>query len=169
MAEESREQVEVIINNEEPISEEIDEEMNEEIKEEILKPKSKATSKAKAKPKIKITKEPVQPIEEEPIIDEQPKTIDKLKQIVKCPDCNMDMTQHTLKYIHERRGFCKTEKAEPEPNTPAQKPTTNLTNDIVNHYIQEHPEIVSTFLINARSMKAQRKHMHVRSLLNNAF
>ena len=31
--EESREQVEEIINNEEPIKEEIDEEMNEEIKE----------------------------------------------------------------------------------------------------------------------------------------
>ena len=30
----------------------------------------------------------------------------------------MDMTQHTLKYIHKRRGFCKADiKAEPEKNT----------------------------------------------------
>ena len=26
----------------------------------------------------------------------------------------MDMTVHTLKYIHKRRGFCKAVKAEPE-------------------------------------------------------
>ena len=26
----------------------------------------------------------------------------------------MDMTQHTLKYIRKRRGFCKAIKAEPE-------------------------------------------------------
>ena len=70
------------MNNEEPIKEENDEEMNEEMNEEIPKPKSKAKSKAKAKPKIKITKEPAQPVEEEPIVEEQPKQIDKLKQIV---------------------------------------------------------------------------------------
>ena len=81
----------------------------------------------------------------------------------------MDMTQHTLKYIHKRGGFCKAEKApEKTPEPEQQKPTTNLTNDIVNQYIQEHPEIVSTYLRNERSMKAQRKQMHVRSLLNNA-
>ena len=56
--EESRENIEEIINNEEPIKEEIKEDG---IKEEILK--SKAKSKAKAKPKIKITKEPVEPVE----------------------------------------------------------------------------------------------------------
>ena len=72
--EEPRENIEEIINNEEPIKEEIKE---DEIKEEIPKPKAK--SKAKAKPKIKITKEPVEPveaiqtIEEKPIVDEKPK------------------------------------------------------------------------------------------------
>ena len=55
------------------------------------------------------------------------------------------------------------------PKQKRPKPTTNLTNDIVNQYIQEHSDIVSTYLRNERSMKAQRKHMHVRSLLNNAF
>ena len=49
------------------------------------------------------------------------------------------------------------------------KPPTNLTDDIVNQYVQEHPDTVSTYLRNERSMKAQRKQIHVRSLLNNAF
>jgi len=49
--------------------------------------------------------------------------IDKLKEIVKCPDCNMDMTVHTLKYIHKRRGFCKADiKAEPQPSVPEPVP-----------------------------------------------
>ena len=69
----SREQIEEIIDNEEPIKETIIEEIHEEIKKEMPKPKSKAKSETKAKPNIKITKEPVQPIEEEPIIEEQPK------------------------------------------------------------------------------------------------
>ena len=29
----------------------------------------------------------------------------KLKQSAKCPDCNMDMTVHTIKYVHKRRGL----------------------------------------------------------------
>ena len=67
---------------------------------------------------MKITEpveETIQQTEEEPIVEEQPTPVkvDKLKQIVKCPDCNMGMTQHTLKYIHKRRGFCKAIKAEP--------------------------------------------------------
>ena len=62
-----------------------------------------------------MAKEPVEPIEEEPTIEEQPAAavkVDKLKQIVKCPDCNMDITVHTLIYIHKRRGFCKTIKSD---------------------------------------------------------
>ena len=90
------------------------------------------------------------------------------------------MTQHTLKHIHKKRRHCKgafqeeveevvnKEVIKEPPGLPKPKPakpTTNLTNDIVNPYIQEHPEIVRTYLRNARPMKAQRKHMHVRSLL----
>ena len=93
--EESRADIIDIINNEEPVK--------EEIKEEV-KPIIKA--KSRAKPKIKITKEPVEPvvtvIEE---VVEKPKKVDKLKEIVKCPDCHMAMTVHTLKsvsYTHLR-------------------------------------------------------------------
>ena len=96
MEEESRDDIIDIINNEEPVKEEPKE-------EEIPKPKAKA--KSRAKPTIKITKEPVEPVE--PVIEEAPqaivevvekhKNVDKLKEIVKCPDCHMDMTVHTLK------------------------------------------------------------------------
>ena len=171
--EETREEIEQIVNNnaenpvEEPIASvsEAPQEVKEEVKEEI-KPKSKA--KSKAKPKVKITKQPVeavQKIEEPVVVEEPPKKIDKLKEIVKCPDCNMDMTVHTLKYIHKRRGFCKAVAPAPEPET--QK--TKITQDIVNDYIKENPDIISNYLRNERAMKAQRKQMNARSLLNNAF
>ena len=92
------------------------------------------------------------------------------------------MTVHTLKYIHKRRGFCKAVKEEPEKKVPAseqpvpvpepvavvhQKP--KLTEDAVNDYIKQNPDPVSNYLRNGRSMKAQRKQMHVRCLLNKAF
>ena len=177
---EKREQIEEIINNnnEEPIKEEVkQEEVKEEVKQEI-KPKSKAKSKAKPK-QIKITKEPVEPVVEEPVveetkIEEKPKKIDKLKEIVKCPDCMMDMTVHTLKYIHKRRGFCKAVKEATEPETetvqaPVPESKPKITEDIVNDYIKQNPDVVSNYLRNERAMKAQRKQLNARSLLNNAF
>ena len=81
------------------------------------------------------------------------------------------MTQHTLKYIHKRRGFCKAVKAEPEKPVPEpvvqQKP--KITEDAVNYYIKQNPDIVSNYLRTERAMKAQRKQMNARSLLNNVF
>ena len=56
---------------------------------------------------------------------------------------------------------------EPEPVPEIQKP--KITEDIVNQYIKENPEIVSNFLRNERAVKAQRKQMNARSLLTNAF
>ena len=79
------------------------------------------------------------------------------------------MTQHTLKYIHKRRGFCKAIKSEPEKTPGPEPPKPTITNNIVNDYIKQNPEIVSNYLRNERPMKAQRKQMHVRSLLNNVF
>ena len=62
---------------------------------------------------LKITTQPVEPVEEpvveEPVVEE-PKKVDQLNEMVKCPDCNLLMTQHTLTYIHKRRGFCKADK-----------------------------------------------------------
>jgi len=188
----SREEIEEIVNNnnaETPVEEEPVEEVKEEAASaseapQEVKPKAKAKTKAKAKPKVKITKEPVvEPVQkiEEPVIEEPPKKIDKLKEIVKCPDCNMDMTVHTLKYIHKRRGFCKAERAiaahrkpeveaapQPEPQREADA-RPKLTQDIFNDYIKENPDIITNYLRNERAMKAQRKQMNARSLLNNAF
>ena len=81
------------------------------------------------------------------------------------------MTQHTLKYIHKRRGFCKAVvKEEPEQTPePEVQHKPKITQDIVNDYIKEFPDIVSNYLRNERAMKAQRKQMNARSLLNNAF
>jgi len=170
--EQTREQIEEIVNNnnEEPVIIEI----KEEIKEEV-KPKAKARpSRAKAK-QVKIVKEPVvEPVVEEPVVvEEKPEPkVDKLKTIVQCPDCMLSMTSHTLKYIHKRRGFCKAVKSEevPEPEqAPVAQSKPKLTQDIVNDYIKENPDIVSNYLRNERAMKAQRKQMNARSLLNNAF
>ena len=119
--EETRDDMIEILNNEEPVKEAIIEEVKEEMQEEEIKPKAKPISKSRAKPNIKIVKEPivepVEPLVEEPTVVEEkpaPVKVDRLKQIVKCPGCKMDMTQHTLKYIHKRRGFCKAVKT-PEP------------------------------------------------------
>ena len=102
----------------------------------------------------------------------RPKKVDKLKEIVKCPDCHMDMTVHTLKYMHKRRGFCKAIKEEPEKTPePIVQPVQPkpITEDTVNNYIKQILDIVTNYLRNERSMKAQRKQMHAPTLLNNAF
>ena len=163
--EESREETySDIINNEEPVKEE---------------PKPKAKAKSRAKPKIKIVKEAVEPVVtviEEALVEvvEKPKKVDKLKEIVSCPDCHMAMTVHTLKYIHKRRGFCKAVvKAEepektPEPIVQQQQPKP-ITDDTVNDYIKQNPDIVTNYLRNERILKAQKKQSHARILLNNAF
>ena len=77
----------------------------------------------------------------------------------------MDMTVHTLKYIHKRRGFCKAEKAEPEQTSEPEPPKPTITEDIVNQHIKRNPDVVSTCLRNERALKAQRKQMHVRIFL----
>ena len=169
MEEETRDEIEAIVNNEEIVNEDVKEEIVKEIK-----PKAKRASRAK----VKIVKESVEPVEPviekpvEPVIEEKPKKIDKLKEIVACPDCNMDMTVHTLKYIHKRRGFCKADvkpEAVPEPVPEQPKLKPKITEDIVNEYIKDNPDIVSSYLRNERILKAQRKQSHARSLLNNAF
>ena len=82
----------------------------------------------------------------------------------------MDMTVHTLKYIHKRRGFCKAGvKPEVGPEKTVQPKKKIVTEAAVNEYIKENPDIVSNYLRNERAMKAQRKQMNARSLLNNAF
>jgi hypothetical protein len=175
--EKTREQIIDIVNNEEPVNDEpVKEEVNEEVKE--VKPKAKRASRAKVKiVKESVVSEPVVEVVEEkpvePVIEEKPKKIDKLKEIVKCPDCNMDMTVHTLKYIHKRRGFCKADvkpEVVPEPIVQQQQQQPKpITEDTVNDYIKQNPDVVTNYLRNERILKAQRKQSHARNLLNNAF
>ena len=66
--EETREQIEEIVNNEETVKEAVIEPIIEEEEEEV-KPKPKP--KARAKPKVKIVKEPVVEVVE--VVEEKPK------------------------------------------------------------------------------------------------
>ena len=91
---EPRELIEEIVT-EDPVQEEY---------KQVVKAKAKATAKAK----VKMIKEPVETmveetIIEEPIQEEKPKRNNKLKEMVKCPDCNLSMKQHTLNYIHKQK------------------------------------------------------------------
>ena len=85
----------------------------------------------------------------------------------------MDMAAHTLTYINKRKGFCKAVNTKPEKTpekTPEPEPKKpKITEDIVNDYIKQNPDIVSNYLRNERAMETQRKQMNARSLLNNAF
>ena len=63
----------------------------------------------------------------------------------------MDMTVHTLRYIHKRRGFCKADiKAVPEQPVPVPEPVAvvqrkpKITEDDVNDYVKQ---ILILFLI----------------------
>ena len=63
MEEETRDEIEAIVNNEEIVNEDVKEEVKE-----VIKPKAKPrTSRAKPK-QIKITKESVEPVE--PVVEE---------------------------------------------------------------------------------------------------
>ena len=172
--EESRDDIIDIINNESVKEAILESSIEEEVKEEV-KPKPKRASRAK--PKVKIDKQPVESVVEESVepvveqvIEKPTKKVDKLKEIVKCPDCHMDMTVHTLKYIHKRRGFCKAVvKEEPEQTPEPVQPKPRISEDTVNDYIKQNPDIVTNYLRNERSLKAQRKQSRARNLINNAF
>ena len=105
--EQTRDDIEEIVNDEPPVQEPVQETIIETMLEEV-KPVPKANSKAKATPTIKITKETVEPVESvepvepEPIVEEQHKN-DRLKEHANSPDCNMLMSQHTLKHIHKKK------------------------------------------------------------------
>ena len=103
----TRDEIEEIVNDEK-----VHEAAIETIIEEGVKPvKAKSKAKAKARPKTKITKDPVEPIKEEepePVVVVEEKTENgKLKELVNCTDCGLNMTQHTLTYIHKKEDAVK--------------------------------------------------------------
>ena len=176
--EKTREQIIDIVNNEEIVNEDVKEEIKEEIVKEEIKPKAKRASRAKVKiVKQSVVAEPVVEVVEEkpvePVIEKPEPKVDKLKSIVQCPDCLLSMTVHTLKYIHKRRGFCKAvvkaDEPEQTPEPIVQPKLKPITDETVNDYIKQNPDIVTNYLRNERAMKAQRKQSQARNLLNNAF
>ena len=66
------------------------------------------------------------------------------------------------------KAVVKAEEPEQTPEPIAQQPKP-ITDDTVNDYIKQNPDLVTNYLRNERAMKAQRKQMNARSLLNNAF
>ena len=60
----------------------------------------------------------------------------------------------------------KSQKKTPEPE---QQPKPKITEEIAYYYIKQNPDTITNYLRNERFMKAQRKQMHVRTLLDNAF
>ena len=84
--EQTRDEIEEIVNDEPPVQEPVQGAVIETILEEETKPvKAKPKAKAKEKPKIKITKEPVEHIKEEiikePEAEEKPKNKKQIKRI----------------------------------------------------------------------------------------
>ena len=112
--EQTRDEIEEIVNDEPAVQEPVQEAVIETMLEEEEAKPVKAKPKAK-KPKTKITKEPVEPIKDNIIkepgpiteVEEKPKKIYKNKQMVNCQDCNLKMTQHTLKYIRKKEDIVK--------------------------------------------------------------
>ena len=82
----------------------------------------------------------------------------------------MDITQHTLKYIHKRRGFSNADKEQapepaPEPITPAPACASYASPNIRIYckYLLKNPDIVFNYLRNERAMIAQSKHMNAKN------
>ena len=110
--EQTRDEIEEVVNDEPPVQEPVQETVIETIlEEEEAKPVKATTAKAKAKPKTKITKEPVEPIKEvikelEPIIEveEKPKIKQQLKIISQLPRLqSKDDPAHTKLYSLKKR------------------------------------------------------------------
>ena len=174
---ESREEIEnkVNTNEETPQDETPPEETPQE--EIIEKPKQKAKAKAKAKT-VKITKEELVEVVKEatapPPTPEEPKKIDKNKVKVQCPDCNLEISQHNLKYTHKK--YCKAVKKQEENNTPIIpeppgliRQTAAPTNIQIEEYIQQNPQCITNYLQTQKAVLRNKKQTMAKSLLSSAF
>ena len=80
--------------------------------------------RAKAKPKEPtITKGGIMEAVKEATKKPIPDKVDKNKEMVTCPDCGLSITQHNLKYTHQR--YCKALK-EKEQEEPASSSTHHI-------------------------------------------
>jgi hypothetical protein len=153
-----------------PAREEIEKVIEECAKEEPVVPVKVKKPRAKAKPTI--TKEEiVLAVLEATKPPTKPDKPDKNKELVPCPDCGLTITYHNLRYTHKR--YCKGAVgvvAPPlvvalPPPPPALERTTTVSDDIVNTYIKNNPEIVTSYLRNERANKTNRRQVNAKALL----
>ena len=150
--------------------EEVEVAQNEEPIEPPIEPVKVKKPRAKAKPTI--TKEEiVLAVLEATKPPPKPDKPDKNKELVSCPDCGLTITYHNLRYTHER--YCKGRKEEETPPPPALERTTTtvtstMTEENVNSYIKNNPEILTTFLRNERANKANKRQANAKALLAGA-
>jgi hypothetical protein len=167
---EEKEEVEV-----QPDREEIIEQCEVEVaqNEEPIEPVKIKKPRAKAKPTI--TKEEiVLAVLEATKPPPKPDKPDKNKELVLCPDCGLTITYHNLRYTHKR--YCKGNKETTPPGLvpppPALERTTTatatMTEEVVNTYIKNNPEILTTFLRNERANKANKRQANAKALLAGA-
>ncbi len=169
---EEKEEVEV-----QPDREEIIEQCEVEVaqNEEPIEPVKIKKPRAKAKPTI--TKEEiVLAVLEATKPPPKPDKPDKNKELVLCPDCGLTITYHNLRYTHKR--YCKGNKetalapTPPVPTAPglerSSSSTATMTEEVVNTYIKNNPEILTTFLRNERANKANKRQANAKALLAGA-
>jgi hypothetical protein len=153
VVEETREEIKQVVNNEEPT--------------EPVAPVKMKKPRAKAKPTI--TKEEiVLAVLEATKPPPKPDKPDKNKELVTCPDCGLTITYHNLRYTHKR--YCKGIKEAPPqlalpPPPPALERTTTVTEEVVNTYIKNNPEVVTNYLRNERANKANKRQVNAKALL----
>ena len=134
---------------------------------EPITPVKMKKPRAKAKPSI--TKEEiVLAVLEATKPPPKPDKPDKNKELVTCPDCGLTITYHNLRYTHKR--YCKGIKEAPPqlalpPPPPALERTTTVTEEVVNTYIKNNPEVVTNYLRNERANKANKRQVNAKALL----
>ena len=131
--------------------------------------------KPRAKAKPTITKEEiVLAVLEATKPPPKPDKPDKNKELVPCPDCGLTITYHNLRYTHKR--YCKGNKETnppglvlPPPLPTLERgggvPSCTVTEEVVNTYIKNNPEIVTNFLRNERANKANKRQVNAKALL----
>ncbi len=153
-----------------PTREEIIEECASPAEEPTEPPPPEAPTKVKkprAKAKPTITKEEiVLAVLEATKPPPKPDKPDKNKELVLCPDCGLTITYHNLRYTHKR--YCKGNKETPTqlalpppvptaPGLERSSSSTAMSDELVNLYIKNNPELVTSFLRNERANKANKR------------
>ena len=135
----------------EAIKIEEEEEQQQQIEEPKPKPKRKAAAKKiKVEPIIEPEPEPVKEPEPEP----EPKVETKIDELVKCPNCEKQMTKRTLRYNHKTCPGKKIDRNE----IPVKRRETQQKEEVKTNEINNIPEeIIINHMRKEREKKQQEK------------